>query len=329
MKHFKKQLGFVLPLAILIVVVLIVAGVVGYYFYKTSQEQKEAEVPKPEQEIDETADWKTYRNDRYGYEVKYPNNWKVQEGGAPRSPTFSYHWNENIYCQFDIVVTPVDYGGEIAWYKENDYKETKYGIGGISAIRFNKSQVGKNSEPLDAIFFDKNSNYYRISLRTSTNKYEVGCNDVFNQILSTFKFIEKEETVEKQIGYIKNVYEKDGKRYLDIDYVQYLSGEEAIKAMKEDGKCPADIYPDPTQCIPNGYYIRNQNPKIRTFEISKDAEISRTTAFEYSSSGIKIINYNEFKNLFAARDSYFKSTIPFHIEILNDVVVKITEQFIP
>ena len=80
---------------------------------------------------------------------------------------------------------------------------------------------------------------------------------------------------EKQIGYIKAIYTKNNKEYLDIDYVQYLTGDEAIEAVEEDGECPADIYPDPSYCIPNGFYIRNQNPKIRTFEILKNVEILR------------------------------------------------------
>lgn len=49
MKHSqknKRQPEFTLPLVILIVVVLIAAGRVGYYFYKTLQEAEETEVPK-------------------------------------------------------------------------------------------------------------------------------------------------------------------------------------------------------------------------------------------------------------------------------------------
>ncbi|PIZ56914.1 hypothetical protein COY23_02190 [bacterium (Candidatus Torokbacteria) CG_4_10_14_0_2_um_filter_35_8] len=65
MNPFRKQLGFALPLVILIPVILIAAGGVGYYFYKTS--------------VDETADWETYRDEQNEwYEVKYPPNWTVR-----------------------------------------------------------------------------------------------------------------------------------------------------------------------------------------------------------------------------------------------------------
>lgn len=64
MNQLKKQLGFALPLVILIVAVLIVSGGTGYYFYKTS--------------IDEAVNWETYKNRGYGFEFKYPKDFYVK-----------------------------------------------------------------------------------------------------------------------------------------------------------------------------------------------------------------------------------------------------------
>ena len=76
MNPLKRQLGFTLPLAILIVAILIVAGGAGYYFFTTSQKEREVKIPEvktPEEAIkDETANWKTYINEKYGYSFKYP-----------------------------------------------------------------------------------------------------------------------------------------------------------------------------------------------------------------------------------------------------------------
>ena len=137
---------------------------------------------------------------------------------------------------------------------------------------------------------------------------------------------------EKAMGYIKAVYEKDGKRYLDIDYVQYLTGDEAIRAIREDGKCPPDIYPDPSYCIPNGYYIRNQNPKIRTFEVSKNVKILMQT---YGSGKCHVkqnekVSYEIFKSFWGSNPVcvHLKDSL-YNIEVKNSIVTKITEQFIP
>jgi len=144
--------------------------------------------------------------------------------------------------------------------------------------------------------------------------------------------IDKLGTTEKAMGYIKAVYEKDGKRYLDIDYVQYLTGDEAIRAIREDGKCSPDIYPDPSYCIPNGYYIRNQNPKIRTFEISKNVEILMQT---YGSGKCHVrqnekVSYEIFKSFWGSNPTCVHlKDLPYNVEVKNGIVTKITEQFIP
>jgi len=114
---------------------------------------------------------------------------------------------------------------------------------------------------------------------------------------------------EKQIGYIKKVYDKDGKKYMDIDYIQWLNGVAAEKAIEEDGHCRNE-----NDCTPdNGYYIRNQNPQIRTLEIYKNADI-----------------FDEF-GFSAKMDIVKPSTVnPYNIELSDDnVVIRITKQYIP
>jgi len=81
---------------ILIVVILtaIVGG--GYWSYwnwqMAKQEKKLLEFPeikrpeKVEKVEDETANWKTYRNEKYGFEVRYPPDWELH---GPSPVTFA------------------------------------------------------------------------------------------------------------------------------------------------------------------------------------------------------------------------------------------------
>lgn len=72
----------------------------------------------------------------------------------------------------------------------------------------------------------------------------------------------------KKIGLIKKAYTSGGKRYITIDYIQWLTGEEAVEAAREDGY----ITPDETS-VPNDFYTRNISKKLRTFRVSSSATI--------------------------------------------------------
>jgi len=133
---------------------------------------------------------------------------------------------------------------------------------------------------------------------------------------------------EKAIGYLKKIYTKGGKNYIDIDYIQWLSGDVAEKAMREDGQCPKK-----GECIVlNDYYIRNQNPLIRTFEVAPEAEIlahdfgSDYTTGKWNQSW----DFYQFSQYFnsSANNGYWDYA-PFHVEIGNNQIIKITEQYIP
>jgi len=137
-------------------------------------------------------------------------------------------------------------------------------------------------------------------------------------------------TSEKNMGYIKKVYVKNGQNYLDIDYIQWFTGTEAEKAMREDGKCPKK-----GECIVyNDYYIRNQNTLIRSFEVSPSADIRMQTLDSETTGSVdqnKKITFEKLKEVFASGSTYKEhyQFVPFIVEIGNKQIVKITEQYIP
>lgn len=137
------------------------------------------------------------------------------------------------------------------------------------------------------------------------------------------------ENSERQMGYIKKVYEKSGKSYLNIDYIQWLTGDAAEKAMRQDGECPAT-----GECLVlNDYYIRNQNPLIRTFEIDPAATILMQTYSMGEAGGDIIwnqpITYAQFKSIFTNNAKLHLKDVPYIVEIQNQKITKITEQYVP
>lgn len=70
-------------LIVFILAVVVGGGILSYqYWWIPKEEDKTPGVKAPEVTLaDETAGWKTYRNEKYGYEIKYPErfiNYKIE-----------------------------------------------------------------------------------------------------------------------------------------------------------------------------------------------------------------------------------------------------------
>ena len=65
-----NQKGFA---SILIILLVLLVGAVGYFVYVKKSEPVAQQHTQISTNPDATANWKTYRNDTYGFKVKYPD----------------------------------------------------------------------------------------------------------------------------------------------------------------------------------------------------------------------------------------------------------------
>ena len=90
----------------------------------------------------------------------------------------------------------------------------------------------------------------------------------------------------KNVGstfYIKTIYQKDNKYFVDVDYVELINDYkdkvltlEGTKACLADNKCLTewcDIKQNKS-CLPNGFYIRNNETQILSFELGENVSIN-------------------------------------------------------
>jgi hypothetical protein len=138
------------------------------------------------------------------------------------------------------------------------------------------------------------------------------------------KSVQRSVSTEKATAYIQSLKIQKGKLYADFDYIQWYTGKEADREFLKD--CKECSEPGSPKHAPNGIYIRNVNPKIRTFMIADTAQFilqTRTGEIKWNEK----VTREDFVLFFLQNES--NSYKPFHIEITNGVVTKITEQYIP
>jgi|GEM_PF-4048001 len=207
-----KKISTPLAIGIILILVIIVGGFTWWQYSEIEKEEAEvSEVQTPEKEEvkDETAGlpsiasategWQTYRNEEYGFEVKYPTNDYSFTTGLCHSAWFaekenciSIKFSQNDECSINIAVVDKN-------KYENCLNEFE-GIVGLEIIDFAGVKATKwpsiNSLPFnycvqknDKYFVIFETNPYISSHRNPDEPLLPGCPSELNQILSTFKFI--------------------------------------------------------------------------------------------------------------------------------------------
>lgn len=141
--------------------------------------------------------------------------------------------------------------------------------------------------------------------------------------VDTTKSIKIDITTENRHAYIKEVFINNSELFIKADYVDYFIDDEAAEAEWRD-KAYMIIDGDTMTGITDGYYISNQNNKLRTFKIQEgiSIELIRTDNDVYNLDKKKVGDELQIRTYIEK-----ESLIILHIE--EGIVVGIEEQFIP
>lgn len=300
---------------------------------------------------------KTQVNANAGYQVEYPSDWYVKSSDTTIS---GGHNSFNILNTKDAVLpgsdftlkangsyinisvnTNMNYSNYEEFIKDpktdlpklaKDERIANLKIINIGGKTLQGLNSFKNGISGGSYVFIYNKKLFDIGISSGSEEQFTKDKKVFEDMVSSFKFLDSEESsvtkndVTNQPAYLKSVYVKDGKNYIDVDYVQmFATSDERIKAMIEDKVClnAKDCYD-----FPNGYK-RNANPLIRTFEVSSSVLIN-----VYGMVGNTLFNSNTIENPSISL-SKFSSTISqknikndyVKIDVKDGKVVKIVEPY--
>ena len=201
---------FILILLVIIVGIILIGGFLVYQYWWAPKLEEESEKTVPQDKI---VEWKTYKNEEYGYEIEYPSNWELFT-----SPPI-LEWDVFIDGQI-IIVRWVKKGVARSWIRViprenklnleperalNDLYQLSRYVSALEGLKLDSEEDiifnGCLTKKLIYISEDPEISYTKITyLIQESDKmiydltlktYELSeINDIFNQMISSFKFID-------------------------------------------------------------------------------------------------------------------------------------------
>ena len=131
------------------------------------------------------------------------------------------------------------------------------------------------------------------------------------------------------VGYIRDLWEQDGQQMIAFDMVEWLTGQEAAEAMREDGICAstdADCQP------PNPFYIRDLDNSLVAYPLSEMISITMQTLSHEPGGSLKpdeVIDLERFRQLPFEDSTSHLHSVPYWITLRGGFVASIREQYVP
>ena len=210
-------------IGVVIGIILVGGGILGFYLYqKNSEGSTPQQVNTPitaspsSKPSNETANWNTYTNTKYSYQIKYPSNWSVgawpsnntnlgtadyltfikitgQSLFAPNQVIFniSFYPNSSNIPLKDFLQT-----GDINIYSpaifefptlENELARRKLTVDGMTKANFQDFEA--LSEGKTRLYVNTGENIILFYIEADTDSAD-STENLFNQLLTTFKFLE-------------------------------------------------------------------------------------------------------------------------------------------
>ena len=185
-EQLKPQITPKIPIIVMFVVTLLSLALSGYLAYQNHQlNQKigKSEEISPSPTTDPTADWKTYTNDVYGFSFKYPKSATLESTNFDNTD-FNIMLSNLTGVKYEELV--VYAGSEWAYSNTKADKTENYTLAGVSAYR-EDNPAGQN--PAETLIYVKSGKYY-YTIHQTKDENDANIEKVFDQILSTFKFVE-------------------------------------------------------------------------------------------------------------------------------------------
>jgi len=154
-------------LILVIFIILVAGGIFAWQYFGPSE--------KAEEKI---ANWRIYSNEEYGFEIKYPEDWKVAKNVLTFEPNLVF-CPDNLATDLDPEIVCKMIGGGAGSLKPT------YETGMIYLFAYDTNPKPTNPNYHYLGFGGTPSKYYYLS--SDGNEAEI------NQMLSTFSFIEVEE----------------------------------------------------------------------------------------------------------------------------------------